>query len=422
MKISNKITQLIKDGFFHIMIGNVLVKMIAFLSSIVIVRLVSKQDYGYLAYADNLYQYINLLSGLGLSTAILKFCSPKVEDGINKYYLTLAMKVGVSFQFIVSILLCIGVFSFDIPFPDARLLVLALILYPIFTQIVTTLQSYVRAKLDNKLYARMGVVQTIVVFVVSIPATLLLGIYGVVAARYISMAVIIFIGIQFLKKDLPSFLGAIVPAREEICFFWRMAISMMFANLFSMIMPINEMFLINSTLKDELIAANYKVAVLIPSQIMFITSSVVVYLFPKIAQLSDKLKEALCQALKVEIILFILISFICGIGYFTCPFFINLIYGSKYADAVELSKLYWVVYGINAGFRMLPMNVLPAVGSTVFNSVVSIVFCAIHAILLYYFIGVYGIYGAAYALLVVYLVSGFVYWGYLYYKCIFASS
>ena len=48
---------MIKGGFFHIFVGNTLVKMIAFVSSIVIVRLVDKTDYAYLTYADNLYNY-----------------------------------------------------------------------------------------------------------------------------------------------------------------------------------------------------------------------------------------------------------------------------------------------------------------------------------------------------------------------------
>ena len=44
-KIKAKMKSLIAGGFFHIFVGNTLVKMIAFISSIVIVRLVNKNDY-----------------------------------------------------------------------------------------------------------------------------------------------------------------------------------------------------------------------------------------------------------------------------------------------------------------------------------------------------------------------------------------
>lgn len=415
--LKEKLISLFKEGFFHILIGNVLVKMVAFLSSIVIVRLVSKNDYAHLAYADNLYQYINLLSGLGLSTAILKFCSPRRSKGENKFFFNISMRVGVAFQLVASVILVGIVYLADIPFPSARPIVLVLVLYPALTQVVTTLQSYIRAQLDNKLYARMGVVQTIAVFVVSVSLATALGIYGVAIARYIAMAIVIWMGMRFIYKDIPRSVKEERVSKEDYSFFWKISLSMMLANLFSMIMPINEMFLINNYIKDEIISANYKVAILIPSQIVFITSSVVVYLFPKVAQLSHRLKEAFKTTIKVEILLFGIIAFICVGGYFISPYIIKYVYGEKYMDAIELSKIYWLVYGLNAGFRMLPMNVLPAIGSTSYNSTVSIVSCIAHAVILRLFIVRYSIYGAPYSLLIIYAASGVAYWIYLYLKC-----
>ena len=73
--IKEKIVGLLRGGFFHIFIGNTLVKMIAFISSIVIVRLVSKNDYAYLTYADNLYNYAISFAGLGMASSILKYCA-----------------------------------------------------------------------------------------------------------------------------------------------------------------------------------------------------------------------------------------------------------------------------------------------------------------------------------------------------------
>lgn len=51
-----------------------------------------------------------------------------------------------------------------------------------------------------------------------------------------------------------------------------------------MIMPNNEMFLVNNILKRETITANYKIATLILSQLLFVTSTLVVYFFPILAQ------------------------------------------------------------------------------------------------------------------------------------------
>ena len=416
-KILQRLKYLIDDGFFHILIGNILTKLIAFISSIVIVRLVSKTDYGFLSYADNLYSYIMLFSGLGLSTAILKFCSPKRSMGENKYFLNIAMRYGVAFQFACSLLLILIVYITDIPFPDAKPLIYTLVLYPTLTQVVTTLQSFVRSQLENKLYAKIGLMQAFILFASSFVLAYLLGVVGVAFARYIAMTVAIIITARFINNMLKGTTEPCVVEKEELKDFWSISISLMLANLFSMIMPINEQFLINSMIRDEIITANYKVAILIPSQILFITNSVVIYVFPKISMLSKKRKEALRYSIYIESILAGLIMIVCILGYYLTPLLVNIIYGDRYNDSIELSQIYWIVYGLNAGFRMLPMNILPAIGSTFFNSISSIISCAIHALLLVYMIPKYGIFGAAYALIIIYIVSGILYWLYLFVKC-----
>ena len=63
-----------------------------------------------------------------------------------------------------------------------------------------------------------------------------------------------------------------------------MSISLMISNLFSLIMPINEMTLINELIRDEVITANYKIAIMIPSQLAFVTQSIVIYYFTIVAK------------------------------------------------------------------------------------------------------------------------------------------
>jgi len=58
-----------------------------------------------------------------------------------------------------------------------------------------------------------------------------------------------------------------------------MSISLMLSNLFSLIMPINEMTLVNELLRNETITANYKIAIMIPGQLSFVTQSIIIYYF-----------------------------------------------------------------------------------------------------------------------------------------------
>ena len=417
LKFKNKMTFLKKDGFFHILFGNTLNKMIAFITSIVIVRLVSKAEYGYLSYADNLYSYINLFAGLGVSTAILKFCSPEKAAGENKFFLELSLKIGGLFKFVLSLILIIYIRLHDIVFPQARSIIYAMVLYPFLIQIETTIQSYVRSMLENKLYAKMGVVQTVVAFICSIIFALFIGVEGIVLSRYIAIISAIIVALKFIKICIPPKSISVPANKSELKQFWKISLSLMVANFFSMVMPINEMFLINNMIKDEIVTANYKVAILIPSQLTFIANSIIIYIFPKIAQIGNRKEKLFWYVAKTEILLFFLILIVSIVGMVLTRPIVYVVYGNKYEDAIELSVIYWVVYGINAGIRMLPMNILPAIGVTIFNSVLSIITCMMHAVLLFCLILKFNIYGAAVALIIVYLTSGILYWCFLLKYC-----
>ena len=171
--IKEKIGSLIKGGFFHIFIGNTLVKMIAFVSSIVIVRLVSKDDYAYLTYADNLYNYVISFAGLGMASSILKYCATAKTKELDKAYFVFAMKYGTLFEAILSLLVVIYVTVATIPFPEAKSMVYVLVFYPILNNILNTVLCYLRAHGENTAYARAAVIQTTVVFLGSVCLSLI---------------------------------------------------------------------------------------------------------------------------------------------------------------------------------------------------------------------------------------------------------
>ena len=77
----NKILKKLKrTGFFHIFGANVLNKVIAFSSTFILVRLLTKNEYGIFTYAFNIYTMIMLLRGLGLDSAILQLCCERYKD------------------------------------------------------------------------------------------------------------------------------------------------------------------------------------------------------------------------------------------------------------------------------------------------------------------------------------------------------
>ena len=418
-KLKSRLKNLVQGGFFHILFGNTLTKMIAFISSIVIVRLVSKQEYAYLAYADNLYSYINLVGGLGMSTAILKYCSAAKSKEEDKAYFWFTLKYGSVFQIVISIALLVYVYIAPIPFPQARMIIMLMVLYPLLNHIFTTIMSYVRAHLNNKLYINMSIIQTVAVFFGSVGLVLLLSINGIVIARYLATLLAVLYSIKFLKSL--GNVDKIKLSRQQIKGFMAMSISLMIASFFSVILVNNEQMLVNYLIADEVATANYKVANLIPAQLTFVTNSIVVYYFPLIARLEDKIQ--IWKQLKKIGILSAGISVVISIsGMILSPLIVQIAYGNKYEDALSLFPIFWIVHAINSGIRFLPMNMLAAVGKTKFNAIMSVCTCIIHVIVDYISIQAFGIMGVGIASGLVYAVSGILYWLYLHKVCVKDSS
>lgn len=389
--------------------------MLLFISSVVIVRIITKEEFAYLSYADNLYQYVSMFTGLGMALGILKFCSPKIDQEEDRFFFYYALKVGSLFQVFITILLIVYVMLSGITFLESRSLILALAVYPMLYYITQVLQSYLRAHFKNKLYMVTSLIQTCIVLILSVILAFSYNVYGIVVARYIAMLAAVFVGFKSLKIRKTAYLN--VTEKEKLKSFWKMSLSLMIANIFSMIMPMNEMLLVSVLLKDESITANFRIATLIPAQLVFIVNSIIVYFFPHIVNISDNRKLAFNKIKKVAFFNALVIFVITIIGYTLNPIIIKFVYGEEYMSAVSISAFFWIAYAINGGIRMIPMNMLPALGKSEFNATIAIISALVHLILDYIFITKFGIVGAAFAIIFVYILSGVAYWLYLYFVC-----
>lgn len=412
--IRNKIIGLYKRGFFHIFAGNILNKLFAFVSSTMVVRLVSKTDYACLAYMDNIYSYVALFAGLGMATAILKYCSSD-NRGKNKAYIQFALKYGTLIQVGILAFVLLYILLADPPFSGVKNLAAIYCLYPLMEYWLAVLYNAIRALLNNRLYVRMSVAQTASVMVLGIALVSLLGVKGILIARYMAVAMAGILGARFLIKEFKGIQGDKL-SNQEIRAFMSMSLSLLVANLFSLAMPLNETFLINHLVRDEVVTANYKVATMFPAQLTFITNSILVYYFPIIARMRDK-NEIWKTSLKIGVVAGMAIAVVSTLGIVLSKGIILMVYGERYMDSVLMSRIFWLVYSLNAGLRMVPMNLLPAMGYARFNAMVAGISCVAHLGLDSFMIANAGISGVAVATSMVYFLSGIAYWVYLYLVC-----
>lgn len=405
------VKKLFDGGFFHILFGGSLTKIIAFFSSIVIVRFVSKNDYGLLSYADNIYSYIYLITGIGFDYAVLKYC---VSDDAskNKAIFNFSLKIGSVVEIaIIAIAVTISLLFIPKEFANARIYIYSLILYPFLYYWIALSLAFIRARQMAKEYAYAGIIQSVIVFFVSIGLVFFINAFSVIVARYIGAIIVI---VYCSKKIIPYFKGCekITLASDEKRKFIVFGLSLVVANIFSMIMPINENFLVNNIIRDVGISANYKVANLIPQQLTFVTSAIITFYFPKFAKIENK-KEIWESSKKVGLFTVLIIAVVAFVGAIVSPLIISLVYGNQYSDINGLMMALWFMHFLNAGLRMLPMNILPAIGHTKFNVVLAFSSCLLHFVIDYVSINYYGINGAVIAGCIVYLLTSCCYWMYL---------
>lgn len=419
MKISKiawlreNIRHLFRGGFAHVFAGSILNKAISMISSVVVARIVAKNDYAYMNYADTIYGYLVLFSGLGMATSILKVCAKKEVGGQDGAYLRYALKNGLVFEIVASIILCCVCICLPLPFQKAKEYLVILIAYPILTFLGDVMFCYIRAKQRNKEFAKASFVQALLLCVLSILLVTLIGAKGLVLARYIAMVVAMIMVFKYIYPVLKGTSKTELDLQEKKNF-WVMSLSLVVANAFSGMMPFNENLLVSNLIASEEISANFRVAGLFPQLLLLVTQAVNIYFFPIVSDMDNRGKNAKKAVVGIGLFNFALVAVCVMVGMLFSPWLITFFYGDKYQNAVELSYVLWLMRGLNAGIRMVPMNMIIAVGKYRFNLIMSIVSCVFQFVCDWYCILHFGIVGVAYGTIIVYLITGIMYWGYFF--------
>ncbi len=408
-----KVFSALKNGAADILLSSFFVKIFSLFSSIVVVRLLDKTEYGTLSYVENGYSYILLLSGLGLGNALLRYV-PRMKTEIQrKSYLNFSLSVGLFLQLIL-ILIIIPIFCLlPVDFIYARILILFFVFKPLLAYVFETILNYIRAIERNRLYASVSVIFVLCNLVFLILFTLLWRLPGVVLARYLSYIIPVIVCVLFLHKNLKHVSNVQLP-RKEAREYFKFGFVLMISSLLSSIMPVNDMMIVNLVLKNEVISANYKVALTIPLNLPFITNSILTYIYPKFAKNSDNkpwVWKNICMVSVITVCIMTAISSFIVI--FANPI-VTLLYGEKYIEVVPFMRILCIIISFNAAFRMLPMSLLPALGKVKLNLWVAGISCILQVILDYFAISVLGLYGAAISLGIIYVVTAFIYWTYIY--------
>lgn len=413
-KILPKIKTLLKTGFFHIFGASAINKVLAFLCNILLLHIISKPEYGVFTYAWNIYSIVILFSGLGITTGLLQLCSEHAGDEdyamrASDYGTRFGLKINIILS---AVLLGIGIFA-PLKIESSRVILIATCLMP-FVQLYFELMNInLRVKKLNSRFAKMQLINTIVFYGVSLTSAFVIREMGLVVGHYISWIASILVGMFIFKITLLSNKRESIGEDKKPLL--KISIISMTNNSLSHLLYLLDVFVLGIVDPQETILASYKAATIIPTALTFIPSALMTYVYPYFAQ--HRLDKKWCRKYyKITVLCFgafnILVS---GTLVLIAPILVKYAYGSQYLDCVPVFRILSVNYFIAATFRTLSAFLLLTQRALKFNLFVAVVSSIVNIFADYFFIKAWGSVGAAYATVLVVLVSSILSTSYLLY-------
>ena len=278
-----------------------------------------------------------------------------------------------------------------------------LCLLPFFHFLFQMTISYLRAEKKNKEYALVSIINTTLIFLISVGAAVFFREKGLVIGYYVAylssfVVAIVVYGVHLFNESTP------IEKMQKNILLKISFISMLNIGL-SQLMYLLDVFVLGMVDPQEKILASYKVATMLPTALAFIPNSLITYIYPYFAEHREDREWCLTKYRQVLKIMAVFNGCISIALFALAPIVIKMLFGTEYLDAVPVFRLLSINYFVSGTFRILSGNLLVTQRKLKFNLFVAIVSSLTNIIADYFFIGWWGSIGAAVATILVVFVS-----------------
>lgn len=386
---------LFKGGFFDIVGAGTLNKAIATIMSIVLVRVLSKYDYGVYSYAFNIASFFIIFNGLGATSAALQLCCEAFGDQdrecrLYAYAYRVSYAVGLLYLFLV-----LGVAFFaPLSIPSSGPILALYCAYPLLQQLFDIKTIILRVRLQNRDYAFAMNLQTLSTCVFSVVGAITYAAYGLAIGQCLALLV----SYLWLCYRFPfdrSYLRSPSLGRGDILQFWKVSLISTFNNGVSQAFTLLGTMFIGMLTADELVVSSYRVATTIPFALLFFPSAIVTYIYPHFVRHKYEREWTLKSYVLVTLGGGLLMACITLFFILFARPIVVLIFGEQYLDAVPVMQIVMIGFFVTATFRTPAGNLLITQRKLVTNSVIGIVLIALCTVSSFALIPSYGMMGAA---------------------------
>ena len=402
--VCNSIRAAWNKGLFHIFAGTFCTKLITFFGSIVLVRVLSKQEYGVLGYLENIYSYLFVIAGMGLSNAILRYVVLGKTNQEKYNYFAYAYKHGILWN--AFLILFAWLVSLIYPHPSAyrpyTWLLNVLILAIPFQYVTDNVLCNERAQFSNQRYAYFSLALSFTVIVSKIMSGKFLGIQGVICCQVMLYIVLAFIFLHSCKHKYYCNLSAEKITSKRKREFRVYSFQYMITNGLWAVFMLNDIFLLGRFSNNPEIVADYRVAYTIPGAVSLFSSAIGIFVAPYFIKNEHNTSWIKKNYLLVNFVTIGLVGFLClFIGVFAVPV-VKILYGEPYLNVVNTMRILLIAAFCNCGLRYTTANIFAAMGEIRYNMLISFSGMILQIIFSLFTIPRYGMNGVAVTSCIVY--------------------
>ena len=220
-----------------------------------------------------------------------------------------------------------------------------------------------------------------------------------------AIALIPYLSLFWLKKEMFSAKRIVYDNKKEI---WRFGIFTAATSVISETLFSLDVMLLGFLMNENAVA-NYKVAILLPSNITVLAISFMQSDYPLLSK-NYQNKNFLITYIKNYYKIFIPICIlILGFFYFFKDLLLKVFFGTNYSDNSNLMMILLLGFTFGMLSRNLFGNLLPAVGKIEVNTWVSILSLIILCVTAYFLVNTFGILGMGISLSLVLIWEGLAY-------------
>lgn len=386
-----------KDGD-SVLISSFFTKICSFSTSLLLIRILDVDEYGYFTYVLAVLAFFLPFSGGGMQYSYLRF-APKLSEESEKMALfDYSIRRGILYTFLLAVLLFLTVPWLNQTLANTSHLFYVSIFYLFGFFLIELVKMKYRVAGLNKKFAGLDASLSLLVFVLGCGMAYF---YGPLAYLIALVGTPLILGIFHVK--IPTRVKVKIPKTYHSYGLW-----VGLGAIASQLMYSLDVFLVGQVIQDPEQVAIYRSASIIPLALFFIPNSYITTYYADLAKHSEE-RGYLIRFAKDYLKLFFGLSLVGGaLLYMLSDHLIFFLFGEAYIEAAPLFEI--LILGMVGAFLFrIPFgNLLASVGKSNWNAVVALVILILNGVLNYFAIDVWGVAGAAVVTSALLWVSGLV--------------